>query len=69
MQSTIFPGKKTIEIESLTTPIKLVKQTSREFKQDCDNFDPSISSSPPNMFMKKLTQRYNKLNTTVQYKQ
>ena len=67
MHSSTFPRKQTIE--SLYTPIELVKQTSREFKQDCDNFDPSISSSPTNMFMKKLTERYHKLytntNTTI----
>ena len=54
-----FPRKKTLDY--LPQPIKIVRQNSREFKQDSDNFDPFISSSPPNNFMEKLTERYENL--------
>jgi len=54
-----FPRKKTLDY--LPRPIKIVRQESREFKQDSDKFDPFISSSPPNNFMEKLTERYEKL--------
>ena len=60
MLSSNFPRKQTVE--TLATPIKFTKQKSREFKQDNDKFDPSISSSPPNMFMQKLTARYYQLS-------
>ena len=54
-----FPRKKTVD--RLPEPIKIVRKNSREFKQDSDNFDPFISSSPSNNFMEKLTERYEKL--------
>ena len=56
---TNFPRKKTIN--KFPEKIEITRTTSREFKQDNDKFDPFISASPPNDFMEKLTERYNKL--------
>ena len=55
---THFPQKETIDTVKTH---KITRTRSREFKQDNDTFDPSISSSPPNDFMEKLTKRYNNL--------
>ena len=58
MLKTYFPENKcTIDLKP--KPIKRV--LSHEFKQYNDNFDPTMSSSPPNEFMEKLTKRYQQL--------
>ena len=59
LKTTYFPEKKSnIDLK----PVSIKRITSYEFKQDNDNFDPTMSSSPPNEFMEKLTKRYQKLN-------
>jgi len=59
LKTTYFPEKKnSIDLK----PVPIQRTTSHEFKKDNDNFDPSMSSSPPNEFMEKLTKRYQNLN-------
>ncbi len=58
-----LPRKKTVEC--ILIPIEITRTTSREFKQDNNNFDPTISSSPPNNFMETLTKRYMNLQTRI----
>jgi len=60
LSTTYFPEKKNcIDLK----PVPIQRVMSHEFKKDNDNFDPSMSSSPPNEFMEKLTKRYQKLNS------